>query len=161
MYQKPMNSAPKSLVLAPISSLYPVSALFWTVLAPIESVCVFPALFGGFLAPEGTAASHNAARRLHFGHCGELLGLSSCPTVAGNAEGVRHICGRCVFKCDTFHSQSVLGGILLGFECGRCAPQNHTFRKTKGDLPQKTTRSASFETILPPGVANLRFFFVN
>ena len=53
------------------------------------------------------------------------------------AEGVRVVCGRCVFKGDTFRTQNALQVVVGQYDCGRCAAQKHTFRKSIGDLPQK------------------------
>ena len=53
-----------------------------------------------------------------------------------NAEGVRVVCGRCVFKGDTFRTRNALQVAVGQYDCGRCAAQKHTFRKRVGDLPQ-------------------------
>ena len=59
-----------------------------------------------------------------------------------NAEGVRGICGRCVFKGDTFRTRNALQIPVGQYDCGRWAAQKHTFRKRVGDLPQKQRISA-------------------
>ena len=53
-----------------------------------------------------------------------------------NADGVRGICGRCVFRGGTFRTQNALQIPVGQYDCGRCAAQKETFRKRVGDLPQ-------------------------
>ena len=54
-----------------------------------------------------------------------------------NADGVRGICGRCVFRGGTFRTQNALQIPVGQYDCGRCAAQKHTFRNWGTHLPQK------------------------
>jgi len=96
----------------------------------------------------------SCARRHVMGFCaqGTSVRIPPCTKRAGpsaaemgyrylyarmTAEGVRVVCGRCVFKGDTFRTRNALQVAVGQYDCGRCAAQKHTFRKSIGDLPQK------------------------
>ena len=105
------------------------------------------------------------ARRHVMGFCtqGPRLGIPPCAKTAGpsaagmgyrylyagmDAEGVRGICGRCVFKGDSFRTQNALQVSLVQYDCGRSPAQKGTFRKQVGDLPQ-TVGFASLRSARP------------